>query len=251
VVEIKYRENLEVLDIAGRTVAEARDLFKKDREIAGKVSAYLNGKRVLPDKEAAIILNDEDTVEFKISRNKTMYMLGAMLLALAVTGGVFAYGFINATTTLNAATVASDFASVSANTSDTPSWTVHGQQKSPTGSGTLFDINTLGSGYEGDFTVTVTLANTDSLISIYRNLNLSLEVRDSAGSLININGDSAANGNDFVMLTLENGAVTFSIEQAAADIYTIKRKIRYYFINAANAGWGSGAPQLYCEVAQR
>ena len=46
------------------------------------------------------VLNDDDKLTFAKSRSTGVYLIGALLLALAITGGVFAAGFINATTTL-------------------------------------------------------------------------------------------------------------------------------------------------------
>ena len=253
-LEIRYKDNLEVADIAGRTVAEAREQFRAGFGVTDKAAAFLNGKKITPEKETAVVLHDDDTLVFKMAGvNRLAYVVGAMLLALAVTGGVFAYGFTNATATMSAAVVTSDFASVSANTSNSPSWTVRGMQKGSTGSGTLFDIDTNTSGYTGDFAATVTLANADDLIGIYRNLNLSIEVRDSANNLVDINGDGNADSKDFVLLTLDNGSVTLNIEQSAGDVYTVKLNGGYYSCNMAKSGWTSGdaAPLLYCEVAQK
>ena len=91
-VEIKYRENLEVSDIAGHTVAEARDLYKQSLDIAGKATAYLNGKKVSFNKELATLLNDDDRLVFRLSSSKSAYLVGALLLALAITGGIFVAG---------------------------------------------------------------------------------------------------------------------------------------------------------------
>ncbi|OGO00220.1 MAG: hypothetical protein A2Y90_04710 [Chloroflexi bacterium RBG_13_52_12] len=253
-IEIRYKDNLEASDVAGRTIAEARTLYKTDFNIADKAAAFLNGKKVMPAGEATTILNDKDTLVFKASRgNRAIYMVAALLLAMAITGGIFAYGFNSATATINATIANSDFVIVTANTSSTPSWTSHGLHKSQTGSGTLFDIDTASPGYTGDFSATISLANSGDLSSVYRNLTLSLEVRDSGNNLVDINGDNTADSSDFTLLTLENSTVTVSINQAAPDVYTVILKNGYYICNAGNISWtaSSRTPMLYCEVAQK
>jgi hypothetical protein len=253
-IEIRFKGNYEVANIAGHTIAEARDLYKSELGIADKAAAVLNGKKLKSAAEAAAVLNDNDNLEFKTARgNKVMYLVGALLLAMAITGGVFAFGFTNASTTINAVIANADFASVTANTSSAPSWTVHGLQKNSTGSGTLFDIDTITSGYTGDFVATISLANVSDLATVYRNLSLAIEIRGSADNLIDINSDNISNSNDFTLLTLENSKVTLDIKQNTPDVYTVKLKNGYYICNIGTTGWdtGAGTPELYCELAQR
>ncbi len=253
-IEIRYKGNLEASDIAGRSIAEARNLYKTDFRIPDKAAAFLNGNKVSANKENAIFLDDEDVLMFKApGRSRVAYMVGALLLALAVTGGVFASGFMNSTTTVYGTVAESDFASVTANTSSPPSWTARGLQRNQTGSGTLFDIDTLTTGYTGDIAVTVSLANTDDLVKVYRSLNLSIEVRDSANNLLDINEDGISDSNDFTLLTLENSRIIFNISQGTTDVYTIYLKHGYFICNAGQSGWTSGdaAPMVYCEVAQK
>jgi hypothetical protein len=252
-IEIRFKGNSEAADLAGQTIAEARGLYKSDLGIADKAVAVLNGKKLKSGVEAATVLENNDSLEFKkVKGNKAMYLVGALLLALAVTGGVFAFGFTNGTATISAAIANSDFASVTANTSNTPSWTSHGLQKNPTGSGTLFDINTQTSGYTGDFSATVSLANVDDLVKVYRNLTLAIELRDSANNLVDINSDNVSDSNDYTLLTLENNAAKLSVKQVVPDIYTVLLKSGYYICNAGRTGWAAyGTPMMFCEIAQK
>ncbi len=253
-IDIKYKGNFEVSDIDGESIADARGRFKKSFDIADKAAAFLNGKKIKPADEGAIILQDSDTLVFKnAGGHRLAFLVGALVLAMAITGGIFASGFTNATTTLNASAITYNFADVSANTSSTPSWSVHGMQKGSTGSGSLFDIDTATSGYTGDIAVTIFIANADELVSVYRNLTLSLEVRDSANALMDINSDGFNNSADFTLLTLENGTVTFSLKQGAPDVYTVMLRKGSYICNPFMPAWTptSGAPQLYCELAQQ
>ena len=112
-VEIRYGENFEVADLAGLTVGEAREQFRAEFGIPDKARAKLNGQKVKESTEPDTILNDDDKVSFAVSRSKGPFLVGALLLALALTGGVFAYGFINASTTLTATISDSNFADVS------------------------------------------------------------------------------------------------------------------------------------------
>jgi len=251
-IEIKYKSNFEVSDIDGQSIADAREQYKNSFNLTGKAIAYLNGKKVTAADEAATILKDKDTLLFKVAgSHRVAYLVGALVLALAISGGVFAYGFTNASVTIGV-TTHSNFADVSANATSAPHWSVRGLEKGSTGGGTLFDLNTTASGYPGDLSVTVMMANTNQLVSVYRNLTLILSVKDSAGNPVDINNDGLVNASDVTVLTLENGTVTFSINQTAAKNYTISLSSGSYICNPAN-GWtsGAGAPQLYCEVAQR
>ena len=199
-IEIKFKDNREVANIAGRSIAEARGLYQSEFGISEKAVAVLNGEKIGSAAEAFAILMDDDNLVFKtVKGNKAMYLVGALLLTMAVTVGLFASGYTNATTTINAGIADYDFALVTANTSSTPSWTAHGLQKNSTGSGTLFDINTQTSGYTGDIIAIISLANVDSLIKVYRNLTLSIEVRDSLNNLMDINSDNISDINDYTL----------------------------------------------------
>jgi hypothetical protein len=253
-IDIKYKSNFEVSDIDGQSIADARGQYKKGFEIADKAAAFLNGKKVTPADESVTILKDKDSLVFKAAGSHRMaYLAGALLLALAISGGVFAYGFTNATVTIGGTTTSYNFADVSVNATSAPHWSVRGMEKGPTGTGTLFDVNTVNSGYPGDLAVTVMITNADELVSVYRNLTLSLEVKDSAGNPVDINNDGLIDSSDFTVLSLNNGTVTFTINQTAATNYTIFLRNGSYICNPAGSSWtsGSGAPELYCELAQR
>jgi hypothetical protein len=253
-IDIKYKSNFEVSDIDGKSIADARVQYKTGFNIADKAVAFLNGKKVTAADETGTMLKDKDSLVFKTAGNhRIAYLVGALVLALAISGGVFAYGFTNSTVTIGASTVSYNYADVSVNATSAPHWTVRGMEKGSTGTGSLFDINTANSGYPGNLSVTVMMANAGDLTAVYRNLSLSLEVRDSANNLIDINDDGVANSSDFTVLTINNGTVTFNIDQTSAKNYTVFLRNGSYICQAFSAGWtaGAGAPQLYCEVAQR
>jgi hypothetical protein len=203
------------------------------------------------------VLNDDDQLSFVTPKGKGAYLVGALLMALAVTGGVFAYGFINATTTLNASISPSNFADVSVNSSySTLTWSGYGFFKGAiSGPVGIFDIDTDTSGYTGDLVVSVSVGNADALAKYYRVLALKLDMVYPDGSPVDINEDGTANvSTDWVMLTLNNGTVDM-FPSGADKVCTVRVKSGFYITHVwPSGGWPSGGsedPDLFCEVAQR
>ncbi len=252
-VEIRYGEQFETADLAGKSVSEARNLFKAELGIPGKAKAKLNGKNIKEGLESDTCLCDDDKLSFAVSRGKGAFLVGALLLALAITSGVFAYGYITATTTLQAGTITNDFASVSQNGTSTPTWSPYGFYKGTISAGSLFNVDTQTSGYPGNLVVTVSIANADELVEVYRVLALTLEVTADNGSVVDINGSGNVTADDIALLTLNNGSVSLFINQVAADVYNVNIKSGFYITNVFGLGFTSGYedPLLYAEVAQR
>ena len=253
-VEIKYREHYEAADLAGMTVSEAREQFRDRFGIPDRAAARLNGAAIKANAEQDTVLNDDDKVSFAVSRSVGVYLLGAILLALAVTGSAFAYGFINSTTSLNAATIESNFADVTANAAGSANvtWNAFGFFKGSIGGpNTIFDISPA-EGYTGDLVTTVTIGNADDLIKRYRVLALQLEMVDQAtGTVIDINDSGAADANDWVMLTIDNGSVSLFTDGSANMSVRVKSGFFITHVHPA-AGWeGSATPDLFCEITQR
>ena len=255
-VEIRYGENYEKAELAGHSVSEARELFGGELGIPGKAKARLNGKKLNGSLETETYLCDEDRLSFAESKGKGLFLVGAMLLALAATGGVFAFGWINATTTLSAVAATSDFAAVTANTSDPLTWSPYGFFKgSISGPKPIFDIDTATSGYTGDLVVTVSLANADELVKCYRVLALKIELVDSSdNSTIDINeSGGAGDADDYSLLTLGNGEVNMFPDGSAGSM-TVRVKSGFYITHIWKAAaWGSSYedPVLFAEVGQR
>ena len=269
-IEIKYGEHFEVVDVAGNTIHEARDKFKAEFEIPDKARAKLNGKTIKSSLEPKIVLNDDDSLSFAVVRSRVPYLVGAILLALAITGGVFAFGFINAATTLTAVTYNSNFADVSVNTTGlgTISWNAWGYYKGSIDAtvydttylvnsfnGTpIFNIDTWDSHYPGDLVVTVSLGNADQLVKRYRALSLQLCMLNSQNQTMDINQENGSdNATDWVMLTLDNGAVSmFPSGTPNGDNMTVRIKKGFYITQVFPGTWqGDASPELFCEVAQR
>lgn len=248
-VEIKYGDQYEVTDLAGQTVSEAREQFKSEFGVPDKATARLNGSKVKSSAELDTVLNDDDKLTFAVSRGKGAYLIGALLLALACTGGVFAFGWINATTTISAGTAATNFADVYAVNATLTGWTAHGNVKGNITSGDLFYV--VPGSYSGDIIISVGIGNAADLSEEYRVLSLQLELVNSANTsqLIDI---SAGGGSKWVLLNLNNGTVDLFPSPSAANM-TVRIKDGFYITHAKGPGASAGtaSPELFCEVAQR
>jgi hypothetical protein len=94
-VEIMYGDHYKQAELAGKSVAEARGQYQDEFGIPSKAQAKLNDNWVKTKREAETELSDDDTLSFEVKqRGKIPILAGALLLALAITGGVFAYGFV-------------------------------------------------------------------------------------------------------------------------------------------------------------
>jgi hypothetical protein len=252
-VEIRYGDQYEVADIAGLTVSEAREQFRAEFGIPDKARAKLNGNKVKGSLEPDTVLNDDDNLSFAAAKGKAAYLVGALLLALAVTGGVFAFGFINASNTLTATSYSTDFCTVSANT-NVPTWSAYGFFKGATGNGSIFDI-TPAPGYTGDLVVTVSISNADDMTKCYRMLAMKLMMYKASDNttIVDINEDNAGAGDDddYVLLTLGNGSVDMFPDLGDEGL-VVNVKSGFYISHIWGGGWGADpSPDLFCEVAQR
>jgi hypothetical protein len=254
-IEIKYGEQYEVVDLAGQTISEAREQFRSEFGIPDKARAILNGIKIKPRTETNTVLNDDDKLTFAVSKSRAPYLVGALILALLITGGIFAFGFINATASLSATTVNSNFADVSVNTTGVAAltWNAYGFFKGSIGGPhAIFNV-TPAAGYTGDLVTTITLGNADQLVKRYRVLALKLEmVNATTNTPLDINESGAADANDWVMLNLENGTVSLFTKAGATPMAV--RVVGGFYITHVypQLGWsGSASPDLFCEVAQR
>lgn len=255
-IEIRYGEHSEQADIAGMSVAEARERYGIVFEIPDGAKAYVNGKPIKGDKEPYLMLRDCDELSFKTG-SKVPVLLVALLAALAATGGMFAYTFFTATTTIGVTAGGADFADVSANLT-VSGWSACGYVMGAVNTGYLFTIDTKPCSYTGDFVATVYLSNAEQLAKVYRVLVLKLEIYDMAGpTKVDINGDGvvdAAGHADYALLTLRNGACDMFVTQPSPPgVYNVKLAGGFYRTHIWGTGWPTGAqsPQLLIEVAQR
>ena len=254
-VQIEYKNKTREAELTGRTVAEARRIFEEELGFTKKTAAVLNGVRVSVHREGTTVLSDDDNLVFRVIGHRIAFLISALLLALAITGGVFASGFMSNSATLTATAASNNFAEITANTSVTHPWTVLGGVRGSTGNATLFDVDTASANYTGDLLLTVSLANLSDLTPIYRTLTLSVELRDQSGNLVDINEDgNASAADDYTLLTLNNGSVTMPFEQTTPQVYTVWLKSGSFIAQIYNSSsWSSASPtpQFYCEVSQR
>jgi hypothetical protein len=245
-VEIRYRDQFEVSELAGQTIKEAREQFKAEFGIPDKAQVKLNGVKVKANAEFDTVLNDDDKLTFAVARGRGAYLVGALLLALAITGGIFASGFINASLTLTV-TQNGNFADVAAATNGTMAgWTTFGFYKGTLAGGNIFTV-TPAAGYPGDLVTTVTIANAADLAKVYRVLSFTLEMIDTT---TNASLDvSAGAGQNFAMLTLDNGQASMWTS-AGTHTMNVHVKSGFYITHPFMAGH-NGSPLLFAEVAQR
>ncbi len=254
-VEIRYGDQYEIADLAGQTVSEAREQFRAEFGIPDKARAKLNGQTVKEVAELDTMLNDDDQITFAVTRGYGAYLVGALLLAMAATGGVFAFGFINATATLTAIVYDSNFADVYLNPDYTScTWTGYGFYKGAiSGPTKIFNVVPYVD-YTGDLVVTVSIGNADQLAKIYRVLALKMDLVNASTDVpIDINEDGIASGStDWVMLTLDNGSVSM-FPDGTTDNMAVRVKSGFYITHVRPLeGWsGAPDPDLFCEVAQR
>lgn len=250
-VEIRYGEQYKVADLAGQTISEARERFRTEFDIPDKARANLNGRIVRHSAELDTILCVDDRLSFAIVKSRTPFLFGALLLALAFTGGSFAYGFTSTAASLNANIADSNLADVVINPDfSNIYWSGYGLFKGSIGGPhSVFNVIPT-TGYTGDLVVSVTLANADQLNNVYRVLALELEmVNSSDNTTEDINSDGIVNPfEDWVMLTLDNGSVSMFLN--GGENVTIRVKSGYYITQVKPyGGWtGSATPDLFCEV---
>lgn len=94
-VEISYRDCYDITDLTGQTISVARNRYKSEFGIPDIASSKLNGTRINRREEMSTVLSDDDTLNFFVSQGIEEYLVGALLQVLVITGGMFAYDFIN------------------------------------------------------------------------------------------------------------------------------------------------------------
>ena len=236
--EIRYGKHYEVADLAGRSVAQVREQYKQEFGIPDKAQARLNGKGIGQKHEPKTALSHNDSLTFAQKSRRGLFFIGAVLLALAITGGVFAWGATTATVGLTL-TQQGDFAEVVASGS-LPTWNVFGSTKGSVATGTLFAVNP-DDDWTGDMSVLVTIGNAEDLVEVYRILVLEIEVQDSLGNPIG--------GPEF--LTLGKGDIDMDVDYDTDVGYTVEITGGYYITH--KGGWTGGQedPVLMCQVLQR
>jgi len=258
-VEIRYGEHYEVTDLAGKSVAEVREQYKPELGIPDKAKALLNGKQVTKKLEPETLLSEGDELSFEVKqRSRKPLLIGALMLALALTGGLFAFAYTTASITLGSTlwAVGSDFATV--NASSTFDWwhvtddlnegllgRVSGAMDD-TGQ-TLFTINP-SANYTGDLEIKVYLANAGHMRKAFQHFNMMLECQPSE--------EYGSANLTYQLLTLQNADVLFHWNQpgdgSSSNVTLVGGS--WHTMAYQPLPWPTGyrtSPQLYCEVQPR
>ncbi len=249
-VEINFGEHYELAELAGKSVVEVREQYKTEFEIPDKAQAILNDKPLSKKLEDKIRLEDGDGLSFEEKeRSRKPLFVTALLLALAITGGLFAYTWTTASVTIAVTTATSDFASITGNTTGGAAmdYQPFGRYRGNIPAGTLFNT-TPTTGYSGDLEVTVYLANPDELTQNYRFWMLRLELEDGTGTNVDAQGGTQ-------VLSLNNGQASFywpsSNYTAGTEYYVKATGGSYIGLPWVGAGWASTySPLLFAEVTQ-
>lgn len=167
----------------------------------------------------------------------------ALLAALLVTSGVFAYAFTTATATIGVTAPTSDFATVTAGSVTAP--TVFGRFTGTWPTGDLYTI-TPDASYTGDLVITVYLTNAGELIRYYQHLNMKLEFMDSTNTTADEQGEVQ-------VINMQNSQVLFTwANDPGAGPYTVKITGGSFRIHPFKSlTGGSYQPQLWAEITQR
>lgn len=176
------------------------------------------------------------------AKRKGLMMLSAFLLALAITGGLFAYTYTTTTITLGTTPVQADYATVTANATGVPAYTFLGKTKGTIQAGGLFDV-TRGAGYTGDLEVIVSLANVDELVEDYSFWMLRVEFREGATK---VDMEESTQ-----VLSLSNPEVSFIVDSAnltgTRTVYVPGGSYRVY---PAIKVLPDNDPVIFCQVIQ-
>jgi hypothetical protein len=239
-VEIRYGGDYEVADLAGKTVAEVREQYKQQFGISDRAQVKIGGKAIKRKHESETWLGDNDEITFARKSRKGLFFIGCALLAMAVTGGVFAYGATTDTVTLGLSDAGADFATVTPEASP-PTWSVFGNYKGTVTAGDLFEID-VPTGFTGDMVAVFTLANAHDLVETYRILVLEIEIYDQTPTQVGTTE----------YLTLSKGECSIEIDQTSmTEPYDVKLSGGFYISH--RTGWGSNKedPTILLDVIQK
>ena len=255
-IEITYGKHSQRADLAGKSVAEVRELYKSEFSIPNRAKASLNGKRLEKKLELETKLGDDDKLTFEAKSRKGLVLLGAFLVTLALTGSTFAYAYTTASISLGTIwPVGADFANVTAgsefdwwHSSDNLTDGLLGRMSGAmddTGN-TLFTIYPSGN-YTGDLEIKVYLANAGHMRKAFKHFNMMLECSASE--------EYKSDNVTFGLLTLENAEVLWHLDNpsgTSANVTLIGGS--WHTIAEHPLAWPGGHhqyPMLYCEVQPR
>lgn len=245
-VNIIYGEHSLQAELAGKTVADAREMFESEFDLPDRAQANLNGQWLKRKLETETGLCDDDELYFEERSRRGLVVLGAFLLTLAITGGLFAYTATTETVSINVLAVSPDFASVSANnTVAYNTVNITGKTVGKINAGTLFDVSK-NIAYTGDLEIIVSLANADDLVREYSSWQMRLKFTDT-------NADNGVDtDNSTQVISLVNPTVTFAVDSANLSVTRYIRCIGGSYKTLSSSIWaGQGYdPMIFAQVVQ-
>jgi len=250
-VEIRYGEHYEMADLAGKSVAQAREQYKQEFGIPDKAKASLNSKGIRQKHEPVTALGDNDSLTFAQKSRKGLFFIGAILLALAVTGGVFAFGALTATVTTAISAENAEFADVTGGA--VPDWDVFGGYTgSIAATAAVFEI-VPANGFTGDFVVQIYLTNVDQLVEVYRTMGMTwtATLDGAADAITSITVTPTTN-----FLSLTHPTIDLEISTTGTpdgnDIINVDLSGGFFRTHYWGGGWGgSPSPLIFCKVIQK
>ena len=251
-IEIRYGEHYEMADLAGKSVAQAREQYKQEFGISDKAQASLNGKGIRQKHELVTALGDNDSLTFAQKSRKGLFFIGAIVLALAVTGGVFAYGALTYTVTGAVTAEASEFADAAAG-ANTPTWSLWGKYTGSVPATTEVFAVIPGNNFTGDFVLQIYLTNIDDLVEVYRVMGMRWTVTNGAGNT-NITGVTVTPTTGFLSLTHPTIDLEISVTGTPDGIEELDVNLSggFFRTHSYGGGWsGSEDPQILLKIIQK
>ncbi|MBA7649924.1 hypothetical protein ES703_57723 [subsurface metagenome] len=176
-----------------------------------------------------------------IKRKRLMFFIGAVLLTLAITLGLFAYGQTTATVT-PVVSGQPDFVTVTPLSGLT--WTAWGSHVGRIPTGDLFTITPADGAdpWTGDMSVILRIANAEDLIECYGILVFKIEIWNSNNTKLTTT--------EYLSLG-KGGQIYIDFNYDAYTPYTVKVTGGNYVTH--RGGWTTGRedPTIYCQVLQR
>jgi hypothetical protein len=231
-VEIMYGDHYKQAELAGKSVAEARGQYQDELGIPSKAQAKLNDNWVKTKLEAETELSDDDQLCFEVKKGRKIPLLaGALLLALAISGGVFAYAFTTAIPGITMPATGDPWATIS-----TPALvvnqTVHPGEAGIVTTGILATI-TPAANWTGDYEVIVYLTNAPALVRNYRYFHMEITVGAVAQ-----------------WLTLRNAEVAFIVTGVTGGVASNVTLSDGSFEARPRPFVGDTSPRLWIEIKQ-
>jgi molybdopterin converting factor small subunit len=249
-VQLKYGDYHEIVELAGKTVAQVREQYKPLLNIPDRAKTRINNSNIKKNLESETVLKDDDTLRFVETSRKGPFFILAALVALGATAIPFAFAATTATISANV-TPGSDFVSVTA--ADTaPTWNVWGKFKGSCGSGELFKIMP-GTDYTGDMSCTVIIGNGEELVETYRLITMRISIYEDDGSGTSANTSGQIGTTEFLTLAKGEIDITMSDLSGKQSPYWVYLDSGFY-ISHYWGGWdpsGKEDPLLFCDVTQK